>query len=427
MPALNEKAVQLTVATGLMFDCDMNTFSTWDRKNYFYPDMPKNFQISQFDHPLCVGGEIPIESEVKGKAIRLTRIHLEEDVAKNTHHDRHSSIDFNRAGTPLMEIVTEPDMESANEALAFLQALKQALAYGEISDCNLEEGNIRCDINCSVRPVGQSELGAKTEIKNMNTFKGVHRALSYEIRRQISERQKGRTIVQETRRWNEEDGMTHGMRSKEDAHEYRYFPEPDLVPVILSQTEIDRIRASLPELPQHRRIRLVQEYGIPEYDAEVLASDRAAADFFEAAAKVSRNYKSASNWVMTEILRVLSENRIEIEHVKVTPEALGKLIQLVDRGVINRPAAKTVFQGLLEEGGDPEAVVKAKGLAQVSDIESIEAIAQTAIDENPSSVEDYQAGTKKALQHLVGQVMRLSKGKANPQIVMEILRKKLDQ
>lgn len=425
MPVLNEEAVRLTVLTGLMIGCRINPYSKFDRKSYFYPDMPKNYQISQYDQPLCLGGAVEIETEAGKKSIQVTRIHLEEDVAKNIHFENYSGVDFNRAGTPLMEIVTEPVIESADEAFAYLQALKQILVYGGISDCNLEEGNMRCDVNCSVRPEGQEKLGVKTELKNMNTFKGVHRALKAEIARQISVLEKGGTILQETRRWDDVAGVTLAMRSKEYAHDYRYFPEPDLMPVALSKETIEQWRCQLPELPAKRRERMMAEYGIPDYDAGVLAADKFVADYFEETAKLSGNGKAASNWIMTEVMRVLSAQEIEIRNLKIAPVALAALIKLVDAKTISSTGAKEVFAVMLEEGGDPAAIVKARGLAQVSDTGALEAMVMQAIAENEKSVTAYKAGKEAALQHLVGQVMKLSRGKANPGVVIELLKKNL--
>ena len=425
LPVLNARAVELTVRAGLLLGCDINRYSKWDRKNYFYPDMPKNFQISQYDLPLCVGGGLDIEVEGERKRVNLTRIHLEEDVAKNTHYPGRSVIDFNRAGTPLMEIVTEPDLSTADEAMAFLLALKEMLSYGEISDCNLEEGNIRCDINCSVRLAGAEELGTKAEIKNMNTFKGVHRALSYEIKRQTTEVQRGGEIVQETRRWDDGGGMTQSMRTKEYAHDYRYFPEPDLVPVRLEEKAIERIRSELPEMPASRRLRFVESYGLPAYDAGVLVAEKEVADFFEAVAGICSNYKTISNWIMTELLRAISDSGQGLSDSSITPENLAGLIGLVDGKKVNMAGAKDVFQVLFEEGGDPAAIVETKGLSQVSDEGAIESFVDQAIQENEKSANDVREGNDKALQHLVGQVMRLSRGKANPQVVLLLLREKL--
>lgn len=426
LPVLNEEAVKLTVMTGLMIGSRISEYSKFDRKNYFYPDMPKNYQISQYDRPLCVGGQVEIVLPSGPKVIRITRIHLEEDVGKNLHFEHASGVDFNRAGTPLMEIVTEPDMNTPDEAFAFLQALKQILLYGEISDCNLEQGNIRCDVNVSVRPAGSDGLGTKTEIKNMNTFKGVRAALQYEIRRQIAELRSGGRIVQETRRWDPDLGVTESMRTKEYAHDYRYFPEPDLMPVVLSREQIAAWQRALPELPQARRARLVAEYGIPEYDAGVLVADKAIADFFEKTAKLCGNAKAASNWVMTDLLRMLGEREMDAREAKVTPESLAGLIKLVENGTVNMPTAREVFGVLFEQGGDAAAIVKERGLAQVSDEGAIEQMVDKAMADNPKSVADYKAGKAPALQFLVGQVMRLSKGKAKPQAVQEILRRKLE-
>ena len=425
MPVLNREAVKLTVLSGLMLGCEINRYSKFDRKSYFYPDMPKNYQISQYDKPLCLGGSVEIEVNGKKKTIRIHRIHLEEDVAKNNHFDGASGVDFNRAGTPLMEIVSEPDLESADEAFAFLQTLKQILVYGGVSDCNLEQGNMRCDINCSVRPESQEQLGTKTEIKNMNTFKGVHRSLTYEIKRQIDELRKGGKIYQETRRWDDEQGVTKAMRSKEYAHDYRYFPEPDLMPVVLEEAEIEAWQASLPELPATRRQRFISEYSLPEYDAGVLVAEKAIADYFEQVAELSGNAKAASNWMMTEMMRVLSDRDAEIVDLPITPAALGALIKLVDDKVVNMPGAKTVFAELVEQGGDPQAIVDAKGLAQVSDTAALDAWVEEAIAANPKSVADYQGGKQAALQFLMGQVMKASRGKANPPMVLDALRERL--
>jgi aspartyl-tRNA(Asn)/glutamyl-tRNA(Gln) amidotransferase subunit B len=426
MPVLNREAVKLTVLSGLMLGCDINRTSKFDRKSYFYPDMPKNYQISQYDQPLCLGGQVPILVQGESKIVRLTRIHLEEDVGKNNHFEHSSGVDFNRAGTPLMEIVSEPDMSSADEAVAYLQALKQILVYGGVSECNLEQGNLRCDINCSVRPATQQELGVKTEIKNMNTFKGVHRSLTYEIARQVEILRAGGVIVQETRRWDDEAGMTRSMRTKEDAHDYRYFPEPDLTPVVLTDEQISAWRDALPELPAKRRERFISQYGLPEYDAGVLVADKAVADYFEAVVAACGEPKETSNWIMTEVLRALAEKEMDIAAIRITPRALADLIALVTGGAINRTAAKTVFQLMFDEGGDPKTIVEEKGLAQVSDTGELETWVREAITSNPKSAEDYRAGKKAALQFLMGQVMRMSKGKANPPVVLAMLAEQLD-
>lgn len=425
LPVMNREAIRKTVMAGLLIGSRINTFSRFDRKNYFYPDTSKNFQISQLDWPLCVGGSVEIDVNGQRKVIRVHHIHQEEDVAKSQHFEESSGIDFNRAGTPLMELVTEPDIGSADEAMAFLQALKQILQYGGISDCNLEEGNIRCDVNTSVRLTGTEKLGVKTEIKNMNTFKGIHRALTYEIQRQIDTVKNGGAIRQETRRWDDAAGMTSSMRSKEYAHDYRYFPEPDLPPIQLSEATIEQWRSELPELPAKRRERFVTEYGLPEYDAGVLIAEKELADYYEQVVQHTQNYKAASNWVMGELLRALGEKQISVSAAAISPAALAELIQLVDQKTINMPGAKEIFQILFEHGGDPEAIMNEKGLAQVSDTGAIEAFAEQVIAEQAKSVEDFKAGKEAALMFLVGQVMKLSRGKANPQLTAELLKKKI--
>ena len=425
MPTVNEEAIRLTVISGLMIGSRISEYSKFDRKNYFYPDMPKNYQISQYDKPLCIGGSVRITVGDAEKTIGVTRIHLEEDVGKNMHFESSSGVDFNRAGTPLMEIVSEPELSTPDEAFAYLLALKQILVYGGVSECNLEQGNMRCDVNVSVRPEGSDQLGTKAEIKNMNTFKGVRAALQYEIRRQIGVLEKGGQIVQETRRWNPDAGVTESMRSKEYAHDYRYFPEPDLMPVVVSADQLSAWKKQIPELPQARRARFIEEYGIPEYDAGVLVADKAVADFYEETAKRCGNAKAASNWVMTDLLRCLSEKELEIGQARITAQSLAGLIKLVDAKTLNMPSAREVFAVLFEQGGDPAAIVKERGMAQVSDTGAIDAFVEQAIAANAKSVEDFKAGKTAAMQFLVGQVMRLSKGKANPQVVQEALKKML--
>lgn len=425
LPVINAEAVRLTVMTGLLVESRINLRSKFDRKNYFYPDQAKNYQISQYDQPLCTGGHLDFTLNGATHRVGITRIHLEEDVAKNIHFDADSGVDFNRAGTPLMEIVTEPDLHSPEETLAFLQALKQVLQYGGVSDCNLEQGNIRCDINCSVRHADAQQLGTKIEIKNMNTFRGVYRALQAEIARQIRELERGRAIVQETRRWDDVAGRTESMRGKEDAHDYRYFPEPDLPPLQLDEALVESWRAALPELPAARRARFCAKLGLPEYDAGVLVADKEVADFFEETIAAGAAPKPASNWIMTELLARVSESGESIRSLRVTPGALAALIGLVEQRVINGPTAKEVLAVILADGGDPKEIVAKRGLAQVSDAGAIEGFVEQAIAANEKSVRDYRAGKQAAFEFLVGQVMRLSKGKANPQLVRELLKAKL--
>jgi aspartyl-tRNA(Asn)/glutamyl-tRNA(Gln) amidotransferase subunit B len=425
MPTINREAIRKTVKVGLMIGSSISLRSTFDRKNYFYPDMSKNYQITQQAAPLCVGGSVEIETQGGRKTIRVHHIHQEEDVAKSTHMEGSTEIDFARAGTPLMELVTEPDMGTPDEAIAFLVALKEMLVHAGISDCNLEMGHVRCDVNSSVRPAGTETLGVKCEIKNMNTFKGIHRALSYELERQVETLRAGGRLVQETRRWDDAAGITLPMRSKEYAHDYRYFPEPDLPPLVLDAATVELWRAELPELPAARRARFVAEYGLPEYDAGVLVADKAVAEYFEEAAKASGNYKAVSNWVMGELLRALGEKGQTAAEAKITPAALAALVGLVDAKTINMTAAKDVFQTLFDEGGEPAAVVQKKGLAQVSDAGAIDGFAAQAIAENAKVADDFRAGKEAALKFLVGQVMKLSRGKANPQLAAEALRRQL--
>jgi aspartyl-tRNA(Asn)/glutamyl-tRNA(Gln) amidotransferase subunit B len=408
-----------------MLGCEINRHSTFDRKNYFYPDMSKDYQISQNGQPLCLGGGVTIQTPQGPKRIRINHIHLEEDAAKINHYAAFSGVDFNRCGTPLMEIVSEPDLSTPDEAMAYLQALKQILIYVGVSECNLEEGNMRADVNISVRPEGQEKLGTKVEIKNMNTFKGIYAALEYEIARQLGTVTRGGGIVQETRRWDSDVGETQPMRTKENAHDYRYFPEPDLVPVALGGEQIDAWRALLPELPSARRERMVAEYGIPEYDAAVLADTKENADFFEAAARACGQGKAVSNWFMTEIMRLLSETGKAITACALTPAALAELVMLVDKRVINGPTAKELLPELFCHGGMPGAQVEARGLGQVSDTAALEGLVDQALAGSPKSVADYKAGKKAAAGFFVGQVMKLSKGKADPQLVGKLVADKL--
>ena len=409
LPVMNEEAVRKTLLTGLMIGSEITRSSKWDRKSYFYPDMPKNYQISQYDLPLCVGGDVAIRLESGGtKKIGIIRAHLEEDVAKNFHFETTSGVDFNRAGVPLMEIVSQPDINSPDEAFAYLTALKEILISGDISDCDMEKGQLRCDSNVSVRPVGQKEFGEKVEIKNMNTISGVRRALAYEIQRQTAALQKGETLQQETRRWDDAAGVTSVMRTKEYAHDYRYFPEPDLMPVVVSDEMLADVRQQLPELPETKRQRFIQQYGLPEYDAGVLVAEVVLANYYERAARGAKNPKAIPNWVMTELLGKLAE-----------------LVALIDGGQISGKIGKEVFGEMFATGKSPVAIVKEKGLVQVSDAGAIEALADEAIAKNPKSVADFRAGNEAAINFLKGQVMKLSKGKANPQLVGEVLLRKL--
>ncbi len=432
LPVPNRYAIYAAVRAGLLTECTIAKFSKFDRKSYFYPDMPKNYQISQYDLPFCEHGRIKLEGEgfsgapLPDKYIGITRIHLEEDAAKLVHSGDKSGVDYNRAGVPLMEVVSEPDMRSADEAYAYLTSLKEIMRYGGIGDCDMEKGQMRCDVNISLRPVGQKEFGTKIEIKNLNSFRAAHRALEYEIWRQAQELDAGHTLRQETRGWNDDAGETYLMRTKEEAHDYRYFPDPDLLPVRFTPEEIEAIRKTLPELPEAKRARLVEQYQLTPYDAEVLTQDQKLAAWFERAAAPVANPKTVANWIISELLRLTGDAGIGVEECKIRPEQLGALIVLIEKGTINGKIAKDVFAEMFESGADPDAIVKEKGLAQVSDSGAIAALVDEAIAANPAQVEQYKAGNAKVLQFFVGQVMKASRGKANPPMVVELLKEKLN-
>ena len=424
LPVMNREAVKLTVMSGLMLGCRVNPHATFDRKNYFYPDMAKDYQISENGSPLCIGGGVEItRPDGTKKLIRINHIHLEEDAAKINHYASTSGVDFNRGGTPLMEIVSEPDMESADDAIAYLTALREMLVYAGVSDCNLEEGNMRSDVNISIRPKGAKELGTKVEIKNMNSFSGIHAALEHEARRQRECVAHSIPIVQETRRWDPEAMETASMRSKENAHDYRYFPEPDLVPVELSKAEVEEWRALLPELPERRRARMVEEYGIAEYDAGVLSQHKENADWFEAAAKgLDRKLaKQLCNLFMGDVMALMNASGKAIGECAMKPADLAALVRLAAAGTINGPTLKELLPEIFEKGGDPEAIVKERGLGAVSDASALEAFVEQAIAANPKSVADFKAGKKAAAGFFVGQVMKLSKGKADPKVVGKLV------
>ena len=428
LPVMNREAVKLTVMSGLMLGCRVNPHATFDRKNYFYPDMAKDYQISENGSPLCIGGGVEItRPDGTKKLIRINHIHLEEDAAKINHYASTSGVDFNRGGTPLMEIVSEPDMESADDASAYLTALREMLVYAGVSDCNLEEGNMRSDVNISIRPKGAKELGTKVEIKNMNSFSGIHAALEHEARRQRECVAHSIPIVQETRRWDPEAMETASMRSKENAHDYRYFPEPDLVPVELSKAEVEEWRALLPELPERRRARMVEEYGIAEYDAGVLSQHKENADWFEAAAKgLDRKLaKQLCNLFMGDVMALMNASGKAIGECAMKPADLAALVRLAAAGTINGPTLKELLPEIFENGGDPEAIVKERGLGAVSDASALEAFVEQAIAANPKSVADFKAGKKAAAGFFVGQVMKLSKGKADPKVVGKLVAERL--
>jgi aspartyl-tRNA(Asn)/glutamyl-tRNA(Gln) amidotransferase subunit B len=432
LPVINREAVRKTLMAGLMCGCEVVGRSKFDRKNYFYPDMPKNYQLSQYDLPFCRGGGVRIGgpgfsgAPVAERTIALPRMHLEEDTGKLTHMGRCSGVDFNRAGVPLLEIVTEPEMHTPDEAYAFLVALKELMQYAGVSRCDMEKAQMRCDVNVSVRPVGTRKLGEKIEIKNLNSFRAVHRALEYEIERQAEALDNGEALRQETRGWDDDAGLTVVQRTKEDAHDYRYFPEPDLMPVEVTSEWVEQIRATLPEAPRDRRERFRREWGLSAYDAGVLTAEKALADYFEETARAAGNAKAAANWIMTELIRELGEAGIGIAESPVSAGALAELIGLIDKGTISGKIAKTVFAEMVASGKAPGVIVEEKGLVQVSDTGAIEAFVQQAIDENHGVVAEYRGGKGKALQYLVGQVMKFSRGKANPKMVVETLKEKLD-
>jgi aspartyl-tRNA(Asn)/glutamyl-tRNA(Gln) amidotransferase subunit B len=430
LPVLNRAAVEYAVRAALALGCQVQEQSVFARKNYFYPDLPKGYQISQYERPLALGGGLDIEVDGATRHIRLTRIHMEEDAGKSLHEgfadsDRRTYLDFNRAGVPLIEIVSEPDMRSAAEAAAFFEKLRQILVWLGVNDGNMEEGSLRCDANVSVRPAGTPALGTKAEVKNVNSFRYLQKALEYEIERQIHLIEEGGRVVQETRLFDSAQGRTYSMRSKEEAHDYRYFPEPDLPPLVVDAARRAAIAATLPELPDARMQRFVRDYGLPGYDASLLTQTRGIADFFEQTAAAAGNPKAASNWIMGEVLRAMKERDVSIEQIPLSPQALAGLIQLVDRGVISSTVAKDVFAKMYDTGGTAAAIVEREGLAQIGDADALLGIVREAIANSPDAVEQLRKGRNNAFGFLVGTVMKASKGKANPKVVNELLKKEL--
>jgi len=427
LPVLNKKVVEYTTLMGLATNCKVNEHSIFARKNYFYPDLPKGYQISQYEEPICENGFIEVYPKNGSlKKIGITRIHMEEDAGKSIHDQSSDTlVDVNRCGVPLMEIVSEPDIRTAEEAYLYLSKIKQIVQYLGICDGNMEEGSLRCDANISVRLKGENELGVKTEIKNMNSFRNVERAIEYEIKRQIESIEDGERIVQQTLLWDADANEVYPMRSKEEAHDYRYFPDPDLLPVIVNEEWKDEIAKTLPELPDAKLKRFVSEFSLPVYDSEILTQTKSLAKYFEELISFTDEYKLASNWVIGDVLAVLNDKKIEISDFPVTPVNLGKLINLIKTGTISGKMAKEIFPIMMENNSDPELIVKEKNLVQISDTSEIEAIIQKIIDANPEQVEEYRAGKEKVFGFFVGQVMKESKGKANPKLVNEILRKML--
>jgi aspartyl-tRNA(Asn)/glutamyl-tRNA(Gln) amidotransferase subunit B len=429
LPVLNKSVVEFAVKAGLAMDCNILQFSKQDRKNYFYPDLPKAYQVSQFDLPLCKGGHVEIETGGVRKKIGITRIHIEEDAGKLMHDEWETGtlVDYNRCGVPLIEIVSEPDMRSPEEAKAFVENVKSILEYLDVCDCKMQEGSLRADVNLSVRPVGSSTLGTRTEMKNLNSFRSILRSAENEARRQISEIEDGGRVIQETRRWDDTKGYSYAMRSKEEAHDYRYFPEPDLVPVVVDDEWLGRIKASLPELPAARRERYVREFNLPEYDAALLTSSKRLADFFEDAVKESSNIKAVSNWIMGEMMRILKEKELEADAVPFPGHYLAQLVSLIDKGTISGTIARKVFEKMFESGREPGLIVKEEGLEVVNDEGALSAIVRKILDTNPQSVADFKSGKEKAFGFLVGQAMREMKGKADPQTINKLLKEELEK
>lgn len=425
LPVLNEKVMEYGVKVGLTLGCSITPVSRFDRKNYFYPDLPKGYQISQLYAPLCRHGRV----EVEGTVIGIHEIHMEEDAGKLYHNPKtgETLCDFNRCGVPLLEIVTEPDFRTPEQVVAYLKKLRETLQYLGVSDGKMEEGSLRCDVNLSVRPVGSDTLGTRTEMKNLGSFQAVARAIGYESRRQISLLEQGKRVVQETRRFDEEKGETFSMRSKEEARDYRYFPEPDLPPVVLTEGYIQNIRENLPELAEEKRRRYTQQYQLPEYDSQMVTSHPALAQFFEALVEMGTPPKQGANWIMGEVLGALSARSLSPEQMPMTPKTLARLIALVGEGTLNRNTAVKVFEAVFDTDGDVDAYVVAHGLEQVQDVALVEGAVAQALEENPQSVADYRNGKEKAFGFLVGQTMRKLQGKADPKTVRRLLLERLAQ
>ncbi|WP_278962243.1 Asp-tRNA(Asn)/Glu-tRNA(Gln) amidotransferase subunit GatB [Mitsuokella multacida] len=431
LPTVNKRVVEFGIKAGLATNCTINKYSKFDRKNYYYPDLPKNWQTSQYDLPIAEHGWVDIDVDGEKKRIRLTRIHMEEDAGKLVHSgttikdSATSNVDYNRTGVPLLEIVSEPDLRSAEEARAYMEKIKAIMEYIDVSNCRMEEGNLRADINVSLRPAGTEELGTRTEMKNINSFKNLEDAINYEIERQQEVLEDGGHIVQETRTFDPARGITLSMRSKENAHDYRYMPEPDLPPIVTSEETIEKYRSELPELPDARRARIEKEYGLSDYDAGIITSSRAMAEYFDAVVATGADPKLAANWIMGDLAKNLNEDGIDIAKSPVSAERLGKMIGLIMKDTISGKIAKKVFKEMWTNEDDPEKIVKDKGLVQITDTGAIEAAVDAAIAANPKAVAEYKGGKKKAIGALVGQVMKATRGKANPQMVNKMLAEKL--
>lgn len=428
LPVLNKKVIEFAVLLGLACNCKISERSIIARKNYFYPDLPKGYQISQYEEPICEKGHLTILSSTGIKKIGITRIHLEEDAGKLIHDlGTDTLVDVNRCGTPLLEIVSEPDIRTAEETAQYLMKLRQLVQYLEICDGNMEEGSLRCDANISVRETGSSTLGTKTEIKNMNSFRNVERAINYEIERQIDLIENGEKVIQQTLLWNADINEAIPMRSKEDAHDYRYFPEPDLFPVLVDDEWLNKIKDILPELPETKRERFIKDFNLPEYDSDILTQSKPVADYYEKVISVSGDFKSASNWVMVDVMKILNENKIGINEFSFPPSRLGKLINLINDGTVSNKIAREIFPELIQTGKEPDALIKEKNLGQISDQKVIEEIINEVLKNNQAEVTDYLSGKEKILSSFVGKVMKSTSGKANPKLVNEILKQKLEQ
>lgn len=433
LPVINKKAIEYAVKIALALNCKIKKYTIFHRKNYFYPDMPKNYQISQYDLPLGVGGYLDVDIGGYIRRVRITRVHMEEDTGKLLHkgttgrisESEASIVDFNRAGTPLIEIVTEPDIRSPEEAREYMIVLRNLILFLDVSDCSMEEGSLRCDANVSVRKTGEDKIGTKTEIKNLNSFKFLQKGLEYEVKRQIKVLEAGGEVIQQTRHYDSKTGTTKALRFKEEAHDYRYFPEPDLVPIYIEDKMIEDIRKTIPELPSVKAKRFEKQYSLPKYDSSFLANNKGLADYFEQCCRHYNNAKNIANWIMGDFSALLNKEKMTIKDSRVTPENLCKMLEIIDKGKINSKIAKSVFEEMFSTGGDPQKIIEDRGLEQISDEGLLEAIIEEVIKDNPGAVEQFREGKDKAIGFLIGRVMAKTKGKANPGIVNDIITKKL--